>query len=52
VSHCKVDVEHANQLRVAENHLADVVAGERLLPEPGLDLVKNLHVARVVLVER
>jgi hypothetical protein len=37
---------------MVEDHLANVVARERLLPEPGLDLVEDLHVARVVLVER
>lgn len=51
VSHGEVDVQHANKLRVALNHIADALPGEGLLPESSLDLLQDLGVARACLVQ-
>lgn len=42
MNHGKVDVEHADQLRVALDGLLNALTSKRLLPEAGLDFVEHL----------
>lgn len=51
MGHGEIDVEHADQLRVALDHIANALPGESLLPESGFDLLEDLGVTRAGLVK-
>ena len=51
MDHRKVHIQRPNNLRMGIENSLDDFSSESFLPEPSLDVVQNLGMARVVLVE-